>query len=286
MCSETDAVAWRLRVGRQIGDSYLSDQPAVISVAGSVGAGVADRWSDLELDCYWQRSPTDTDRKAPIDRLGAELEAFWEFDADDHEWSEDYRIGPLAVTVSNFTLDTVDEFLAAVIEGADIDPVKHMRLAAIQRCQVLRGVGAVAEWRMRADQYPDRLVAAMVERSLTPSVLIGWSARDALAERGDHIAVHALLSRIEQAVLATVLALNRVYQPHRVIKWQDSLLSGLEIGPDHLQRRLKNLWQADDAVALERAELLLNDAIHLARSHSSADLHAFREALADRRQPV
>jgi hypothetical protein len=50
----------------------------------------------------------------------------------------------------------------------------------------------------------------VVEWSLTPSLLAGWPAREARAERGDTIAVHALLSRIEQeALLAETLALVR-----------------------------------------------------------------------------
>jgi len=48
----------------------------------------------------------------------------------------------------------------------------------------------------------------MVELSLTPTMLSGWSARDALVARGDQIAIHALLCRIEHAVLGTLLALT------------------------------------------------------------------------------
>ncbi|HEV2932758.1 MAG TPA: hypothetical protein VGY96_06480 [Streptosporangiaceae bacterium] len=30
---------------------------AALAVAGSVGARIADRFSDLELDCYWAHPP-------------------------------------------------------------------------------------------------------------------------------------------------------------------------------------------------------------------------------------
>jgi Domain of unknown function (DUF4037) len=151
------------------------------------------------------------------------LEDFWDYDATEQEWSENYRLGQLAVTVSNFTVATMEQFLDMIVDAADTDPVKHMRLAAIQRCFVVYGAELVEAWRVRASRYPDQLVTAMVERWLTPSVLTGWSARDAFVSRGDHIAIHALLCRIEHAVLGTLLALNRTYQPHLLAKWQRHL---------------------------------------------------------------
>jgi hypothetical protein len=45
--------AWRLAVAEQAARAYAAnDKLAALTVAGSVGAGLADRFSDLELDCY------------------------------------------------------------------------------------------------------------------------------------------------------------------------------------------------------------------------------------------
>jgi hypothetical protein len=43
---------------------------AALTVAGSVGTGLADRFSDLELDCYWLAPPSDLDRLGPIREIG------------------------------------------------------------------------------------------------------------------------------------------------------------------------------------------------------------------------
>ena len=56
---------------------------------------------------------------------------------DEEEWSEDYTLGALDVTISSFTVATMERWLDAVTLRADTDPVKHMRLAAIQRCRPL-----------------------------------------------------------------------------------------------------------------------------------------------------
>ena len=44
--------AWRLEQAERAARAYTSDEKlAALAVAGSVGTGLADRFSDLELDC-------------------------------------------------------------------------------------------------------------------------------------------------------------------------------------------------------------------------------------------
>jgi hypothetical protein len=279
--------SWRMALAERAGNAYAPNQRlAVFTVAGSVGSGLADRFSDLEVDCYWHEPPSDRDRRSPIELLGGQLEAFWEYDADEEEWSEEFILGTLPVTVSNFVVGTAERWLDAVTLQADTDPVKHMRLAAIQRSRPLLGAELIGGWRERAGRYPDRLVTAMVEQSLAPDALPGWSAREALAFRGDDIALHFLLVSVQRAVLGAVLALNRVYQPHRLAKWQRHLLSGLRVTPDRLADRLHGLSAASATEALTRAESLLADTADLAEAEAQVSLSEFREVLAERRAVI
>ena len=67
-------VAWRLEQAKRAARAYASNQKlAALTVAGSVGTGLADRFSDLELDCYWLAPPSDLDRLALFARLVAAL---------------------------------------------------------------------------------------------------------------------------------------------------------------------------------------------------------------------
>ena len=207
-----------------------NDKLAALTAAGSVGAGLADRFSDLELDCYWAGPPGDLDRSGPVHLLGGELEALRDYDRDEQEWSDDYRLGDLEVTVSSFLVSTIGRFIDDVVLRADTDPVKHMRMAALHRSRPLHGPELISAWRARAI-YPDTLVAAVVERSLGADVLYGWAARDALAGRGDDLAVRDLLTRAGHAVFGAVLALNGIYSPHLLIKWQAHLISELAVTP-------------------------------------------------------
>ena len=259
---------------------------AALAVAGSVGAGLADRFSDLELDCYWSSPPGDADRTGLIGALGGELTGFWEYDRGDQEWSEDYLLGDLGVTVSNFLTGTVERFLDDVVLNADTSPVKHMRLAALQRSRPLLGAELITSWRARADTFPGELAAVLVQQALDPEVLTGWAARDALASRGDDLAARDLLTRAGHVVVRAVLAVNRVYLPHRQIKWQHHLITGLEVVPERLGGRLESMSASPAAEAFRAAEALLEDTVLLAEAHTGADLSSFRHALAQRRRPL
>jgi hypothetical protein len=278
---------WRLAVAERVAAACAA-QPkvAALTVAGSVGAGVADQFSDLEIDCYWTSAPSDADRLAPVRALRAELSDLWDYDADDEEWSDDYRVGDLDVTVSNFLTASIDRFLDDVVVRFSTEPVRHMRLASLQRSRPLLGNAVVASWRARADEFPEPLVRALVEQALSLDVLRGWAAREALISRGDNLAVSGLLARAGDAAVRAVLALNRVYLPHSHLKWQRSLITGLRLAPDNFGECLAVLTAGDLTAATVTAEALLAEVADLAEAHSGAALAGFREELAERRHAV
>jgi hypothetical protein len=278
--------AWRLALAGQAARAYASnDKLAALTVAGSVGTGLADRFSDLELDCYWVDPPGDLDRSGPVHVLGGELEALWDYDQDEEEWSDDYRLGGLRVTVSSFLVSTIDRFIDDVVLRTVTDPVKHMRMAALHRSRPLHGPELISAWRARA-VYPDKLIAAVAERSLSADVLTGWAAREALASRGDDLAVQDLLTRAGHAVFGAVLALNGVYLPHLAIKWQSHLISELHVMPEHFGERLRLLAKGGDTQALREAETLLADTTQLVKARTDADISTFCEELSQRRRAV
>jgi hypothetical protein len=61
-----------MAVARRAAVAYAGNAKlAALTVAGSVGSGLADRFSDLELDGYWLSAPSDLDRTGPIHALAA-----------------------------------------------------------------------------------------------------------------------------------------------------------------------------------------------------------------------
>jgi hypothetical protein len=114
------------------------------------------------LDCYWLSPPGGFDRAGPVHMLGGELKALWSYDYDEEEWSEDYRLGELDVTVSNFLVGTIERF----IDDVSVAPTPTPSSTCVwPRCnnpvryswgdhRVLASTGPV---------YPDRLTAALIE---------------------------------------------------------------------------------------------------------------------------
>jgi Domain of unknown function (DUF4037) len=279
--------AWRMDEAERAAHAYgLDAKLGALTVAGSVGTGLADRFSDLEMDCYWLAPPSEFDRLRPIRALGGEREVLWDFWPEGGEWSDDYELGDLHVSISSFLGTTIERFIDDVIVRTDIDPVKHIRLAALKRCRTLLGRELIAALRTRVALYPDELVAAVVQRSLDAEVLRGWAAREALLARGDVLAVHALLARIGHAVFGAVLALNHVYLPNPMFKWQKHLIGELDLKPDQFGARLASLSGTVSLEALSAAEALMADTVELVKTGTDADVAAFCEILSERRPGI
>ena len=87
-------------------------------------------------------------------------------------------------------------------------------------------------------------------------------------------------------MLGAVLALNHVYLPHPLIKWQRQLISGLHVSPERLAERLQLLWTSEPAKALQEADALLTETALLAEARTDASISPFREALFQRRRAI
>ena len=126
--------AWRLALAERAARAYASSQKlAALTVAGSVGAGLADQFSDLELDCYWFDPPSELDRSGPVHVLGGELEALWDYDQDEEEWSDEYQLGALEVTVSSFPVSTT---ASSTTSSCGRTPIRSST-CGLPRCTVL-----------------------------------------------------------------------------------------------------------------------------------------------------
>jgi hypothetical protein len=129
-------------------------------------------------------------------------------------------------------------------------------------------------------------VVAVVEAALHPDRFPGWTARQALAERGDTIAVNCLLSAVAQGIFSAVLAINRIFQPHQLPKWQRHLLGTVPLRPARLESRLDDIGDLGRLDALVAAEALVYDTIEVAEPELGLRLNRARSALAEQRHPI
>lgn len=247
-------------------DRYVATgNVAAVVLAGSIGRGRADAFSDVELDVYWVDPPSDHQRRVPAGGLGGDVTQLWAYDADDAEWAEDVHVLGVDVTVSGFTCRAIDEWIASLAADSDADLVRQMRLSALQEGEILHGEDCVRTWRSTGS-YPRSLAMATAVHFLDPSRLNRWRLWRALVHRDDLVMLHQACSDAVAVILGSLCAVNRIYIEHPSFKWSRHLASRFTRAPDSFADRL---FAALDAGTVERAselDALLIQTVEIVRS--------------------
>src|SRR5215208_5145134 len=113
-------IAKRRALAEIVAPEYAANpKVAGVLLAGSVARGLADGFSDIEIDIYWHAPPTDEDLSAPIERAG------WPIvyrHVDENEWADSFMIAGVKVDTSQFLVSTIDRWLDDALVRAEIEP--------------------------------------------------------------------------------------------------------------------------------------------------------------------
>ena len=283
-----EASQWRLDLAREIALGYTENpKVAALVVAGSVGRGNADRYSDIELDVYWCEPPSDQDRMAPIVRAQGKVEIFWPYSAEEEEWGEEYDVSGVKVGISSFLTSSIDRWLTDVLEHDDTSILKQMRLAAIQHCIPLHGTPTIAAWQSKATNYGASLKRAIISEYLADEVFGAWYGRHMLAARDDRIMLYDLFCRVEKCIVGTLLGLNQIYLANPSFKWMDDTIAQMTHKPHNLAGRLKRAFSMDPPAGVAELDKLLAETLALIETHLPAmDLTEFKVQLRRQRAVV
>lgn len=244
---------WRLAKGKEVAALYEKNQKLrALVVAGSVGRGWADEWSDIELDLFWNEPPTDDDRKSVIEAVKGTIEYYYPLEGD--EWSDAYFVDGLKFEISSFLASTLGKYIADVIELYDIAIEKHLRLAALQNSIVLHGEDLIQEWRSKIAHYPDAVAEKIIRENVDFG---GWNSVEFSFARGDLLLAYDLLTKVQKQVLAVLLALNRIYMGHPRGKWLEHFATEMQIKPARFaERMLYAVREGSAPGAREMAEVI------------------------------
>jgi hypothetical protein len=255
---DSDAVATRVEIARRVAAGFSAQDGVVATlVAGSVARGLADDLSDIELDVYWSRPPTDEERVAAVEGAGwGRVYA----DVDEHEWADGVSADGVKVDVSGFTISTIDHYLDAVLAG-DTEPELQVRATALRDGRVLSGGDVIETWRRRVEVYPEALAVAMVEQGLS---LRSRERLEMLAARDDVVLLHRDLVDGVQGVLDALFGVNRVWCPHPFHKWLDWEATLLPTKPDGLVVRIRRLLVSPPGEGMELVCALAEETFDLA----------------------
>lgn len=277
--SSPDAIERRRALARRAAERY-ADNPAVAAVllAGSVARGLADELSDIELDVYWRRPPSDEERIAAVEGAG------WErvyAEEDEHEWADGYRIDGVKVDTGSFLTSTIDGYLTAAFQHADTEPELQVRITALLQGQPLYGASLIGAWRDRCAVYPMALALAMVGKGLS---LRPRERLDMLAARDDVLLLHRDLVDNLQGLLDALFGLNRVFTPHPFHKWLEWEAGLIPLKPDNLVPRIRRLLTASPRQAVDGVGALAEETFDLVAIHlPEFQIAPVRQAFAFRR---
>jgi hypothetical protein len=277
-----DAVGWRRALAERIATSYASNSNAqAVMVAGSVGRGTADRYSDIEIDVYYAEAPTEAERIAAVKGCGGTVLGLAE---DEYEWEEQMSFGDFPAHTSTFLVETMDRYLRDVVDECSVAPQAQSRLFSLQHGVTVKGDDLVERWRAKAEDYPEGLQKAMFEEHLTFEPF--RYGAEMLARRDDLLSLYETLVDTGRRLLAVLLALNRVYLPTPDgLKSMDETIGLMEIKPASLAARLREAFRGEPAGAVTMLEELIEETLALVDAHVRAfDTTPYRTRAAKRRR--
>lgn len=276
-----DAIPWRRRLGDRVADAYAAEPNAVaVLIAGSVGRGTADRYSDLEIDVYYDRAPTEAERVAAVRRSGGELIAL---DQDDMEFEEQFSFDGFTVTTSTFLVSTMQACLDRVTTRGEIDLRAQTRISSAQHGIAVTGQSLIDAWRVQAEHYPNRLKHAMWDEYL-PTLAAFGPTEAMLAEREDLLLLYRRMTAAQRAVVGALLGLNRIYAPtpdHD--KGTAEIIGSMRHAPAHLARRMRSALLCAPTDGVRRLGEVIDDVFTVIRdAEPDGDNTGYQVAAASR----
>jgi hypothetical protein len=237
-----------------------------IALTGSVAMGVADRTSDIELNCWSAELPTVEQRAAWIASVGGADVSMREQPWPDGTLEATFRVDGVWIEAGWMTAARLDETLRGIL-AAEVVGHDRLQWAWIVGIAVeLRSAGLLDRWRDELARYPeplrDRLIDANTRVWGQPHAMMGrWTN----CRRRQPLALTERLTWDAYNLLRLLFALNRRWEPDW--KWLRQVTGDLPIAPERLGERLEWVFEApalEERVATSLA--LIRDALALAPS--------------------
>lgn len=243
--------------------TVYAEHPKVeaIFLAGSVARGIADEFSDIDTIVCCSTMFTEEERLEAMQRNNGSDRLTL---GDEEGGMDQYTVDGVGCQFGLGTTGMFEEHIAAVIERFDTDHDRHVIMGGLRHAIPLYGDETVARWKSSAESYPEGLTTAMVRNHLSFRPLRFLEHR--LAGRDDYFQFHEALIAAERRILGVLLGLNRLYPEHH-FKRLGNLIERMEIIPDGLSERLRQILQRPPSESLAALGRLIDDTFGLVARH-------------------
>ncbi len=281
----TDASRVRRALARALVASFPSDLGREIAVTGSVARGVADDFSDVELNVWSAVMPEVVQwhgwlRGAGATDFGADLT---EIDRTGFRWTT-CRFKDIWVEIGFAQIAPFDAFVRDLAAGRFIDHERLQMGWTVRQAIPLWTKGRLANWQATLAGYPEGLAARVIA-----SQTAVWADRHvpgvrwALAARGERMGLALRFVWDMQNLLRVLFAVNRVWDHD--LKWTNESSLDLSTKPAQLSARIDAMFTlADLPYAVEINQRLILETLEIARDHGfdvNAALRSMRDGLSD-----
>jgi predicted nucleotidyltransferase len=249
-----------------VGHALARGQLRGALLAGSVGRGGADGWSDIDLLLYVDELPpvgTPEELRHALGGVEPRPKRRHEDEADGIE----FFLEGVLTEVSWLTVTAVERRLdALLVDLEDLDePWQKLALGLLEGLP-LEDDGTLERWRSRLADFPEPLRRALIELhwgNLFPL----WYWVDSLDARDCELFRLEMLVDGVLRLLGVLAALNRMYYSRFHVKRVGDLVAGFAVAPADLKTRLDALpglppqEAADElgALAVETRTLVLSE---------------------------
>jgi len=218
---------------------------AEIAVSGSTALGMADAYSDLELNFWTEAVPPADVRAAWLESMSAtDVAVDVESSRDGTLWTT-WRQDGVWVEGGWQTFAAHEDTLELLLRAETIDHELLVVASAVLHARPVRTVGRLADWQLALAVYPDALAEVLIDTSVERWHWPHWlDARWAMLDRGERLGSQAMLVDDVKAALRVLFAFNRQWEVGW--KWLIPATDMLRARPDGLVRRIDSIFGAAD----------------------------------------
>jgi hypothetical protein len=246
-----------LTIAERIADAYVAHtQPRAILLTGSVGEGLADEFSDIDLIVYYDEQPSDSALERAYAQIGCTA-------IDRKGYVSKFRVDDVQCEVGHFLVEETESRMATVLDDLEVDTLVHKGLMGLTSGRALHGESLIHAWQARAATFPDELRRKMAEFYVNRQFEF-WYLERYWPRRDAHLWLYQVLVETCFNVLGILAGVNRLYFSPFQFKRLRQFVGHMPLAPADLANRMDHVFASPEPEAMRDAEQLFLETLELA----------------------